>query len=171
MSDGDLLSWPSFVLKQVTCPEGTPDEIRQALSGRGVPARSVGGEYAALNRAVFLEAAPHLLAFGRSVGTERICVDVRSLEVVHVSRLDVPRAHPVNANLAAFCASIEVAIARFPYYTYETVDEQGGEVARELREQLLKIDEVTNAHNSFWETFLDDVEMGNYATEEFQPKA
>jgi SUKH-4 immunity protein len=168
MSDTDLLPWPRFVLKKLACPEGTPDEVRQALSRHGVPARGVGAEYAALDEAVFLDSAPHLLAFGEAGDTERICVDVRSLEVVHVPAPGSARVNPVNANLEAFSACVEAVIAPFPYYTYETWEERGDKVVSFLRDQLLAIDDTTNAHNGMWETFLDDVATGDYAEEEYE---
>jgi len=169
MHAADLLPWPRFVLRPVACPEGTPDRVRQALGMHGVPARGVGGEYVALAEAAFVDGAPDLLAFGQSGLTGRICVDVGSLEVVHLPQPDGGPANPVNSNLAAFSACIETAIARFPYYTYETAEEDGDEVASYLRERLLAIDQVVGAHNGLWETFLDDVAMGNYADEEFEP--
>ncbi|MGW4467697.1 hypothetical protein [Micromonospora sp. NPDC004704] len=117
---------------------------------------------------MFLDDVPNLLAFGQSGLTGRICVEGDSLEIVHVPVPGAARVNPVNSNLIAFSACIEVAIARFPYYTYETAEEDGEEVADYLRNQLLAIDRAVGAHDGLWETFLDDVAMGNYAEEEFE---
>lgn len=53
-------------------------------------------------------------------------------------------------------------IARFPFYAED--DEEGfEEVAEELRDLISGIDETALAHNGFWETFCDDVAIGDYA--------
>lgn len=168
MHAADLLPWPRFVLRSMTCPRGTPEPVQQVVRMHGVPARGVGGEYVALPEAVFLDDAPNLLAIGQSGLTGRICVEVDSLEIVHVPVPGGARVNPVNSNLIAFSACIEAAIVRFPYYTYETAEENGEEVASYLRNQLLVIDRAVGAHDGLWETFLDDVAMGNYAEEEFE---
>jgi hypothetical protein len=80
----------------------------------------------------------------------------------------VPRINPVNSGLAAFAACVGIAFSRFPYYSYESVDELAEGLASYLRGQLLAVDPVVGAHNGLWETFLDDVTMGNYAEEEFE---
>jgi hypothetical protein len=150
-------------------PSGTPAAAQHALDMYGVPKRGVGGEYVAMGGpATFVDGHPDLLAFGRSGLTGLICLDVRSLEIVHVPFPGASNINPGNSNLTAFVACIEVAIARFPYYTYETAEEAAEEVANSLRDQLLAIDSVVGAHNGLWETFLDDVAMGNYAEEEFE---
>jgi hypothetical protein len=161
------LPWPRFALRRLACPPGTPDEARQLLEGQGLPERGVGAEYVAMDSAALLDDHPNLLAFGRSGLYGRICLDVVSLAVVHVPNAEASRINPVNSDLAAFTACIDSAISRFPYYTYESADELGEEVANVLRDQLLSIDAVVGAHNGMWETFLDDVAMGNYAEEEF----
>jgi hypothetical protein len=121
-----------------------------------------------LEGAVFLDGHANLLAFGRSGPTGRVCLDVASLEVVHVPSPEVTRINSVNSSLENFAACVGIVIARFPYYTYESADELGEEVANSLRGQLLAIDSVVGAHNGLWETFLDDVAMGDYADEEFE---
>jgi hypothetical protein len=163
------LSWPHFALRPVAYPSGTPGAVRQALDMHGVPERSVGGEYVAMSDATFLDGhANNLLAFGRSGLTGRVCLEIRSLEIVHVPSVAAERVNPVNSSLSAFVACIEAAISRFPYYTYETADEFGEEAADFLRGRLLAIDSAVGAHNGLWETFFDDVAMGNYAEEEFE---
>lgn len=158
-----------YRLRQVSSPPGAPPAVATLLSAHGIPERGVGGEYVALDSPSFLEASPGLLALGRAGLTGRICLDVESLEVVHVPSPAVERVNPVNSTLLAFSACISAAIAAFPYYTYETAEDLGEEVATILRQRLLGIDPMVAAHNGLWETFLDDVAMGNYAEEEYEP--
>lgn len=168
MRSTELLPWPRFALRSVTCPEGVPDSIRQVLEQRGVPERSVGGEYLALESAVFLERPEGLLAFGKSGLDGRICVDVYSLEVVHVPTPGGCTINSVNSNLILFSSCVEAVFSRFPFYSYETVEELGERVAESLREELSRIDSSVGEHNGFWETFLDDVAIGDYADEEYE---
>ncbi|MBC9004979.1 SUKH-4 family immunity protein [Micromonospora aurantiaca (nom. illeg.)] len=168
MHAAELLPWPRFALRSMACPEGTPESVRQVVGMYGIPVRGVGGEYIALPEATFLDSAKNFLAFGESGLTGRICVDVNSLKVVHVPVPGDARVNPVNSNLIAFSACVKAVIASFPYYTYETAEESGEEVAANLRNELLTIDRAVGAHDGLWETFLDDVAMGNYAEEEFE---
>ncbi|WP_329011334.1 hypothetical protein OG271_30345 [Micromonospora rifamycinica] len=167
MHAAELLPWPRFVLRSVTCPAGVSALALQALGMNGVPVRGVGGEYAALPEAVFLDDHTSLLAFGQSGLDGSICIDSDSLEIVHVPELDRSGVNLVNSNLAAFSACVKIVISRFPYYSYETAEENGDEVASFLRGKLLEIDDFVGVHNGLWGTFLDDVAMGNYAIEEF----
>ena len=164
---GHPLPWPCFVLRLMECPEGTPAPARQALEMHGVPARAVGGEYIGSPEWLPIEGAPKFLMFGRSGITGRICLDVNSLEIVEIPGPGLARVNAVNSSLSAFSACVEAVIARFPYYTYDTVELAAEKVASQLREQLLKLDPTVGAQEGLWGTFLDDVAMGNYAVEEF----
>src|SRR5262249_5158106 len=91
------------------------------------------------------------------------------LEVVHVSFPADTQVSFVNSSLASFSASIETVIDLFPYCTYETLDEARESVVGSLRSRLVTIDPAALSHDSLWQTFLDDVYMGDYGEEWFLP--
>jgi hypothetical protein len=156
-------------LRKVALPPGVPDPARAALEERGVPERSVGGEYVAMHDAEFLPGRPHLLAFGRSGLCGRICLDIRSLKVVHVPVINYKQVNSVSASIGTFVACVRAAIDRFP--SYDTVEELVEPVTTHLRKPMSAIDPTANENNSLWSEFFDDVHMGNYANEEFDPGA
>jgi hypothetical protein len=167
----DRLPWPRFVLTAIPYPPGTPEAACRALDAAGVPVRCVGYEYVVLECAQRLEKHPNLLAFGRSGLNGRICLDVVSLEVVHVPVPDYdPQINPVNSSLPAFIACVEAAISQFPYDSGDDEDDdQRLEAVSSLRARLLAIDPRTGSHNGLWEGFLDDVLNYDYGPEQFEP--
>ncbi|WP_277922229.1 SUKH-4 family immunity protein [Streptomyces sp. Root369] len=91
-----------------------------------------------------------------------MAVDLASGHVVQIPKIESAAAHHVNRGLESFrrCAAAEIAC--FPFYAED--DEEGfEEVAEELRDLISVIDETALAHNGFWETFCDDVAIGDYA--------
>lgn len=169
MEESDKPRWPRFALRRIALPPGTPEPVRAVLDANGVPERGVGGEYVSLDEARFAGGRSRFLAFGCCGPSGLVCLDTGSLAVVHLPAEDGTQVNPVNASLPAFIACVGAAIARFPYYTYETFDDLGEAVAAELRDRLTEIDETADAHNGLWETFVDDVGIGDYAEEEFLP--
>lgn len=67
----------------------------------------------------------------------------------------------MNRDLASFNRCVAAVIARFPFHAEG--DEETYEVAEELRDLLSGIDQTALVLDGFWETFCDDVEMGDYA--------
>ncbi|MGW6027043.1 hypothetical protein [Streptomyces sp. NPDC055099] len=53
-------------------------------------------------------------------------------------------------------------MARFPFYA-EGDEARCEEVAEELRELISGVDGTAIAAGGFWETFCDDVALGDYA--------
>lgn len=82
----------------------------------------------------------------------------------------------MNADLDLFTSCVRAVIERFPFY--EDVEFNEGEydwdgelekrksAAEELGSLLLEIDSSALEFNGFWETFLDDVVIGDYSVEE-----
>ncbi|MFF4520594.1 hypothetical protein [Streptomyces bluensis] len=64
--------------------------------------------------------------------------------------------------LPKHCRCVAAVIARFPFNA-ESDEESCEEVAQELRDLVSSIDEAAPAHNGFWETFCDEVAIGDYA--------
>lgn len=135
------------------------DEVGPTLA---VPAGLIGREYLASDEAELIRDVPPVLAFGR-VGLEgRIGVNVATGEIVHAPATDSTDLNPVNSTLEQFRESVKAVIQRYPFGDPST---DLDEVAEDLRQELSQIDAAAAAHNGFWETFTDDVAMGDYLTE------
>jgi SUKH-4 immunity protein len=120
-------------------------------------------------------------------------LDPRTKHVVHVvygslgvgnQEAKVIRpAHLVNSGLDTFIASTRAVTDRFPYDSGSTTQDGGSDdttengakedktfdewdqAAREMTETLRAIDPVAvEDPDSFWMTFIADVQMGNYST-------
>ncbi|MGW4698941.1 SUKH-4 family immunity protein [Streptomyces sp. NPDC004285] len=103
-----------------------------------------------------------LLAIATSSLFGRIAIDVASGHVVQIPSVESTTAGHVNRDLDSFNRCVAAVIARFPF-SAEGDEESCGEVAEELRDLVSGIDDTALADNGFWETFCDDVAMGDYA--------
>jgi SUKH-4 immunity protein len=132
-----------------------------------VPHTLVGREYQAMQTAELLkgDGMGSLLAFGVCALDGRMCLDVRSGAVVHVPTVSQSDVNPANSSLDKFLRCVEAVVSRFPFYGIDVDGDETDRIAAELSEELAEIDPETQAFNGFWETFLDDLAMGNYATE------
>lgn len=82
--------------------------------------------------------------------------------MVQIPNVESSTPHHVNRDLDSFSRCIAAVIARFPFHA--DGDEEGfEEVAEELRELVSGIDGTALADDGFWETFCDDVTIGDYA--------
>ncbi|MEU2631398.1 SUKH-4 family immunity protein [Kitasatospora sp. NPDC007106] len=154
---------PAYALIRVESPPEVPTRIADRLREPGIPAGLIGYEYRPLGEPLFFGAVGEQGAV--AVATcglfGYIAVDVATGRVVQVPRADSAKAGHVNGDLDSFDRCVEAVIARFPFYA-EDEEDRFAEVADELRALLPRIDRTVLAHNGFWETFCDDVEMGSY---------
>lgn len=77
-----------------------------------------------------------------------------------------PDVNPVNASLDLFLHCVEATIRRFPFHGYDEDEDAAERVSAALGAELRDSDPTTDELNGFWETFLDDLTMGNYVTED-----
>jgi hypothetical protein len=169
--DDDVMndeSWPVFELVRPDAAPDVPAPVAERLADPGVPKGLLGHEYQALASAVLLPNTPGpLVAFGSCGLWGRICVHAGTFAVVHVAEPDATTTNPVNGDLDLFTESIRAMIDRFPFHDEDAELEDRERVAAELRAVLHAIDgSAVEAANGFWTTFLDDVTIGDYATEE-----
>lgn len=155
---------PEFVLIPVEAPPEVPTQIAVELEESGIPGGLIGYEYRPLSQPVYIGGAGErgLIAIATSGLFGRIAVDVATGHVVHIPKLGSVTANHVNSDVDSFNRCVAAVIARFPFYA-EDDEERYEKVAEELRELVSGIDETALAHNGFWETFCDDVAMGDYA--------
>ncbi|MFC5204884.1 SUKH-4 family immunity protein [Streptomyces kaempferi] len=155
---------PEFVLIHVEAPPEVPAQIAVDLGETGIPAGLIGYEYRPLSEAVLLEGIGErgLVAIATSGLFGRIAVDVATGHVVQIPKIDSARApRLVNSDLGSFNQCVAAVIARFPFYA-DGDEDRFEAVAEELRDLISGIDDAALAHNGFWETFCDDVAMGDY---------
>ncbi|WP_411076567.1 SUKH-4 family immunity protein [Streptomyces sp. cmx-4-7] len=155
---------PEFVLTRVEVPPEVPSRIAVNLRDTGIPVGLIGYEYRLLSEPVYLRGIGEwgLVVIATSGLFGRIGVDVASGRVVEVPTIESATASHVNRDLDSFNRCVEAVIARFPFYAVDDEERCDG-VAEELRDLVSGIDETALVANGFWETFCDDVEMGDYA--------
>ncbi|MEU1410140.1 SUKH-4 family immunity protein [Streptomyces sp. NPDC005731] len=154
---------PEFVLIRLEAPFEAPAQIAIDLGETGIPAGLIGYEYRPLSKPVFLTEIGErgLIAFATSGLFGRIAVDVATGHVVQIPTIDSAKARHVNSDLGSFSQCVAAVIARFPFYADD--EDRYEEVAEELRDLISDIDKTALADNGFWETFCDDVAIGDYA--------
>ncbi|MFE9628779.1 SUKH-4 family immunity protein [Streptomyces sp. NPDC006527] len=155
---------PEFVLIPVEAPPEVPTQIAVELEETGIPGGLIGYEYRPLSEPTYFGGVGErgLVAIATSGLFGRIAVDVASGRVVQIPDIESATTHHVNRDLDSFNRCIAAVIARFPFYA-EGDEEMCEEVAEELRELISGIDEAAFAADGFWETFCDDVAIGDYA--------
>ena len=155
---------PEYTVIHMGSSSAVPDQIAADLQEIGVPAGMIGHEYWPLSEVAFLGGIGEggVVAFGASGLFGRIGIDVATRHVVHIPTIESATAGHVNRDLASFHRCVAAVIARFPFYG-EDEEERWQKTADEIRELISVLDESAFLHDGFWETFCDDVAMGDYA--------
>jgi hypothetical protein len=155
---------PEFVLIRIEAPPEVPTRIAVDLGETGIPGGLIGYEYRPLSEPVYFGGIGErgLVAIATSGLFGRVGVDVASGHVVQVPTIESATASHVNRDIDSFNRCVEAVIARFPFYA-EGDDERFDKVAEELRDLVSGIDETALVRDGFWETFCDDVAIGDYA--------
>lgn len=163
-----MSAWvPTFELINIPV-DGSQDESRTAMQfiDRGLPRNLIGREYNLLPSARIIESeGRRLIWFANCSSTVKMCVAVQDGAVVTVSKSGVQRLRKVNSTLDQFLTSVKRIISRFPFYSEEADPAEFEDVANELESILLEIDPGSIVDDGFWSTFIDDVRLGDYATE------
>ncbi|MFI7005280.1 SUKH-4 family immunity protein [Streptomyces sp. NPDC050145] len=155
---------PEFVLIPVAAPPRVLARIAAVLRDPGIPGGLIGYEYRPLNEPVYLGGIGEreLVAIGTSGLSGHVAVDIATGHVVQIATTESATTHFVNRDLDAFSRCVAAVIACFPFYA-EGDEERCYEVAARLRGLVRAVDEAALVPDGFWETFCDDVEMGDYA--------
>jgi SUKH-4 immunity protein len=141
---------------------------RHALFEEGIPKELFGGGYSAdvdLTVHEWDGRAP-IVRFGSSGLMEMLGIDLSNGHVIKV--IDVP-AKPmllVNTTVDQFTLTVRAVTERFPYYAKTAEYEEMDRIAEELREIVRSIDEKAAVPGCYWPAFIDDVQDGNFATED-----
>lgn len=159
--------WPEFELVVYPDPGWIAGTRAARLVDQGIPRSLMGVSYVSRDSLDFLE-IPHkknLICFGISGLSEKICVDPDSGEVLQIDASN-EGAQFVNSNLEKFTQSVDSVIHRFPFYNLDDDLDDYERVSFELSAIINRIDDRGLTRNGFWETFVSDVSIGDYATEQ-----
>ncbi|MEV5432571.1 SUKH-4 family immunity protein [Streptomyces sp. NPDC052701] len=153
-----------FVLIPVEAPPEVPTQIAVELEKTGIPGGLIGYEYRPLSQPVYFGwiGERGLVAIATSGLFGRIGVDVASGHVVQIPTIESATASHVNRDLDSFNRCVAAVIARFSFYA-EGDEERCEAVAEELRGLVSGMDEAALVLGGFWETFCDDVAIGDCA--------
>ena len=92
-------------------------------------------------------------------------MDSRSGKVVQV--VDSIESRIVNCDLGRFCECVRLVIDRFPFYSASATSDVRIAVRESLEAIIQEVDpEALIDPHGFWMTFLDDVEIGDFSTED-----
>jgi len=143
-------------------------EVRRALFETGIPKGLLGGRYLADPELTVLarEGLASVVRFGTSGRTDAIGVAVDSGNVVDI--IDVPwvPANFVNTTVGLFTRTVQALVERFPYYSKDAEWVEIDSVCVELRKIIRSIDAGAVMPDYYWPTFVDDVQMGDFSTED-----
>ncbi|MEV4806622.1 SUKH-4 family immunity protein [Nonomuraea sp. NPDC049421] len=133
----------------------------------GIPSGMLGGEYEAAEHLTLMEVPGRggLIRFGETKNGD-ICIDPSTGEVLEVIGQKRDCARLANTNIHLFIESVKAVLDRFPFYSVGSDLDSRVIVANDLTELIRAIDSFAVYQDSFWSTFIDDVEIGDYATEE-----
>jgi len=151
--------------------EGIPLDVQRVLAQARVPKASIGRLYSAVHRleAIVLPGRGLLVKFGCTHLTGSITYDPITGEVLQLSETPGGDPHFVNSTLDQFSRCIRAVVEMFPLYDRESTDDEREQAASRVSGTVKAIDRSAIAADSFWETFVNDVAIGDYATEELTP--
>lgn len=142
--------------------------VSDVLFETGIPVDLVGGRYRADPTLTVLrrEGDAPVVRFGTSGLAQAIGVDVGSANVLGI--LDVPQQPTilVNTTIDMFTRTVKALFERFPYYAKEAEWAEIDSVCAELREIVRSIDPEAAVPGCYWPGFVDDVQMGDFNTED-----
>jgi SUKH-4 immunity protein len=195
MPEDPTARWLRFELVTFSAPTGIPHGWDAELLNKGVPKSLLGRYRARSELVlVEVPDYGPLVCFGTTMVTNSVCLDPRTGAIVETDYVPTVIRDPsrggyglpgfVNSSLGQFIASVRAVLNRFPFNSTDTgadreLDERTRERARaeqregewnhaveDLTEILRQIDPAAVADEyTFWRTFVDDVQMGNFATE------
>ena len=76
------------------------------------------------------------------------------------------RLRPVNSTIGQFADCIRAVKAMFPLYSRDSPFEVLDQAGSRIRQVVRSVDPITQTPDGFWETVADDVEIGDFATED-----
>jgi hypothetical protein len=141
--------------------------VESALFTDGIPADFMAQAYHADREVTVFERAGHapVLRFGSGPLSQFFGVDLATENVIQVVVPDYPENF-VNTSLAHFTQTVIAVNDKFPFYSLSEADRVMDRVAGELLKMISSIDPPAAVPDRFWSTFIDDVQNGDFSTED-----
>lgn len=159
--------WPTHRCLRLGDMEGLPGSLGNILPDELIPLQLIGVSYQILDRVVTKRIEGRdFLCFGTSGIDQFIAADIETGEVQHILTSDQHYLTFTNSTLATFNACVQATIESFPFYDSESEFGAFDAAARSLRTRLSAIDPAILQVEDFWDSFITDVECGDFMTEE-----
>lgn len=146
-------------------------EVQRMLFSTGLPRNFLGPLYSAADRLEIIDVSPlgRLIRFGSSSHfSDGLFIDPSTGEIIDVTRCEVRSF--VNSSLEQFGQTVTAVVERFPFYSrgsdFDVNDEEVAAAVRDLSAIIGRIDPPAMVRDRYWSTFVDDVAIGDYATED-----
>jgi len=149
--------------------DSVPEGVRMAandLTRQGVPKEIFGQRYQAaeaITHVVLDE--KNLLRFGCVMLCSSMCMDAATGSIVELGPDSTILF--VNSSLETFIETAKAVIARFPFYGENDagVEEVVDRAAKDVTDAIRSVEESAFERDRFWSTLVDDIQMGDFATE------
>jgi len=162
-----VLTAPYFELVDITSPSEVTSRVPEELRVLRVPKALIGRSYTANQNAQVVEQnSATLICFGTSGLSERICISIDNGRIVQLGHSATPEQRFVNSSLTQFANCVGYVIDRFPFYASGSEVQVREAVSAELATLIRGVDATALEPDSFWSTFIEDVEIGDYSTED-----
>jgi hypothetical protein len=134
----------------------------ESLAHQGVPGALFEGRFTARDSVEAL--TPTLLRFGTTGIDDPVCLDTLTGKVVQVV-VGTDETVLVNTSLERFVETAERVLELWPYYGPNATLADRMKVGDDLAAVIRAIDPAAYGPDQFWPTFVDDVVIGDFATE------
>jgi hypothetical protein len=104
-------------------------------------------------------------------GATSMCLDPGTGQILLVPDKE-GRTFFVNSSLEQFNKTAEAVLRRFPFYSENDFFEAMDRAAQDIAEIIAEIDApamVVNSYSSYWDGLVEDIRIGDYAKEFFEP--
>ncbi|MFD9565399.1 SUKH-4 family immunity protein [Streptomyces sp. NPDC059994] len=167
MPEASSENWPTFEMVQLHGPHAEDPNWDGPDLMLEVPRGMLGAAYQAASSLTQITQAGNrrLVKFGSTGLFGSILLDAESGIVVKLEK-DAGDVGFVNSSLSAFAEAVEMVIEKFPFYGSDCNDDDWATAARGMENSLRSIDPISVSQDSFWGTFISDVEIGDYSTED-----
>lgn len=146
-------------------------EVQHILFSKGIEGRFINALYKADRDLTMVNVPPcgRLVRFGTSSHfSDGLYINPDTGGIVEVGQGRVRLF--VNSSLKQFGQTVAAIVERFPFYSrtsdYDVNDEEVAVAVRDLSAIIGRIDPPAIIEDRFWSTFVDDVAIGDFATED-----
>jgi len=165
-----MTNWPTFTLVHLPneLDDSVPDDVRMAandLTRQGVPKALLRHRYQVDEKITHVVVnQKNFLRFGSTIGVSSMCMDVATGSIVILRGTAVGF---VSSSLEKFIETVKAVTARFPFYSEKDVlvEEVVDQAVKDVMDAIRSVDERALEQDGFWTTLVDDIQMGDFATE------